>query len=91
MVRDAWNAPPAAGATLTVPSDVLPVTKLTEPLGMPTPVELTVTVKVTGAPVTALDGFIFGVIMTSVEVVGAVVTISDSAEVVLPSNVLDPR
>jgi hypothetical protein len=58
---------------------------------MPTPVELTVTAKVTDAPETALNGLMNGAVMTIVEVVGAVLTETVKVVEVLPSNALDPR
>jgi hypothetical protein len=67
------------------------VVKVTVPVAMPTPVELTVTVKVTEAPETALYGLMNGEVITIVDVVGAVPTETVNAEEVLPSNALDPR
>jgi hypothetical protein len=63
------------------------VVKVTVPVGIPTPVELTVTVKVTEAPETALKGSMFGAVITSVVVVGAVDTETVKIVEVLPSPV----
>jgi hypothetical protein len=87
----AWKTPPLAGAKEAEPSEVLPVVKVIAPVGMPTPVELTVTVKVTDALDRALYGLMKGAVMTSVEVVGAVLTERERMEEVLPSNELEPR
>jgi hypothetical protein len=70
---------------------VVPVVKVTGPVGIPTPVEAIVTVKVTEVPETALYGLMNGVVMTIVDVVGAVLTERISVEDVLPSNALVPR
>jgi hypothetical protein len=70
---------------------VVPVVKVTVPVGMPTPADATVTVKVREAPEVALYGLLNGAVMTIVDVVGAVLTERVSVEEVLPSNALVPR
>ena len=91
VVSVAWKVPPLAGAKTTDPRFVVPVTNFTVPVGMPTPVEATVMLKVTDVPESALKGLIFGVVIAMVEVVGAVVTVIDRMDEVLPSKELVPR
>jgi hypothetical protein len=54
VANEAWKAPPLAGVKGTTPRVVLPVVKVIVPVGMPTPVEATLTVNVTDTPETAL-------------------------------------
>ena len=91
VVTVAKNLPPAAGATLAVPSAVLPVVNATVPVGMPDPAKWMAAVKVTAPPVSTLYGLMNGVVMARVEVVGAVLTVTVRADEVLPAYELDPR
>jgi hypothetical protein len=88
---DAWNTPPGADTTLAEPNEVLPVANVTVPVGMPTAAELMVAVKVTEDPGKLLLGLLKGGAMARVDVVNAVLTVTEKGDELLPSKKLDPR
>lgn len=91
VLRDAWKRPPAAGTKAAEPNAVLPVANATDPVGMPTPAKLMVTVKVTDPPESTLDGLMNGVVAVMAVVVGAVLTVIVITDEALPTNEVDPR
>jgi hypothetical protein len=91
VLKDARKRPPAAGATLAVPSVVLPVTKVTVPVGMPTPAKPMATVKETVPPGRELYGLVNGAVMAMAEAVGAVLTVTVKTDDTLPAKVVVPR